>query len=550
MLTRMRIRNFKGFGPDADWFPLGELTLILGPNSSGKSSIVQALLLLAQSWSTPRGFLELVPDGDLITLGHLSHVQHYGSLVPIALAFELQGGCMVELFFDNAGTSEVGPLRKVVTSRRAAGASRTDELHWVRRSNASVFDLAVPNPACAGQLEGTEAEVEFNGGETAKWLLLLSQEAGDADDQAELKQLAAVMRGDFRDPGQQFEDDSSLVEPIRFIATLTSSDDVRLQLDFTAGEDEELHASACVDYFNSPFPPPEDLARFALLKMLLFGHWTTCVWALRNHLLQMAYLGPLREPGRRVYQARTAPSGLPRVGKTGSELAHVLARYGKLIGQGSELKVIDRCNELLARIGVRYRLRVDSQPNDVLPAAHQIRLELVKDEVVELTLDLCDVGFGVSQLLPIVVQYAGLRWVGDAAEEDVQQTPSRRDMRLLLIEQPELHLHPAWQAELTSMLLDCWPIADSVDKEAPFRVQSIVECHSELMVLRLSRLMRARSGAESPKGRFKMLAVRQKESDAGRKTVVKEVAMQDNGFFRRREFADEFFASRYDEEGM
>ena len=49
MLTGIGLRNFKAFGNEMQEAPLSKITLIYGPNSGGKSSIIQALLLLKQS---------------------------------------------------------------------------------------------------------------------------------------------------------------------------------------------------------------------------------------------------------------------------------------------------------------------------------------------------------------------------------------------------------------------------------------------------------------------------------------------------------------------
>jgi len=46
MLKSLRLRNFKGF--KAQELPLRRITLLAGLNSSGKSSVIQALLLLRQ----------------------------------------------------------------------------------------------------------------------------------------------------------------------------------------------------------------------------------------------------------------------------------------------------------------------------------------------------------------------------------------------------------------------------------------------------------------------------------------------------------------------
>jgi predicted ATPase len=74
---------------------------------------------------------------------------------------------------------------------------------------------------------------------------------------------------------------------------------------------------------------------------------------------------------------------------------------------------------------------------------------------------LTDVGFGVSQVLPVVTL--------------LQYVPRRSTV---ILEQPEIHLHPLAQANL----------ADVIINAAIHRgVQVIVESHSEHLLLRLQR---------------------------------------------------------------
>jgi energy-coupling factor transporter ATP-binding protein EcfA2 len=66
MLNEFQITNFKSFGGSAR-IPLKPITLIFGPNSSGKSSIFQSLLLMKQT-------VEKIgegPDSNLVTNGNL-----------------------------------------------------------------------------------------------------------------------------------------------------------------------------------------------------------------------------------------------------------------------------------------------------------------------------------------------------------------------------------------------------------------------------------------------------------------------------------------------
>ena len=84
-----------------------------------------------------------------------------------------------------------------------------------------------------------------------------------------------------------------------------------------------------------------------------------------------------------------------------------------------------------------------------------------------LWVDLPDVGFGVSQVLPVVVQcfYA----------------PAGS---ILFIEQPELHLHPIAQAHLADLFID---VLMSREDGKDRNIQMIIETHSEHFLCRLQR---------------------------------------------------------------
>ncbi len=71
---------------------------------------------------------------------------------------------------------------------------------------------------------------------------------------------------------------------------------------------------------------------------------------------------------------------------------------------------------------------------------------------------IADVGFGISQLLPVIVQFV----VGRGC--------------VVMIEQPELHIHPALQSEIADLLI-----------EARSGNVALIETHSEHVLLRLLR---------------------------------------------------------------
>jgi len=84
----------------------------------------------------------------------------------------------------------------------------------------------------------------------------------------------------------------------------------------------------------------------------------------------------------------------------------------------------------------------------------------VKNKQTHVDCNVLDIGFGVNQLLPVIVQcfYAP-------------------KTSLIMIEQPEAHLHPQYQADVTDLLIDVVKYGNRV----------IVETHSEHILLRLQR---------------------------------------------------------------
>jgi len=82
-----------------------------------------------------------------------------------------------------------------------------------------------------------------------------------------------------------------------------------------------------------------------------------------------------------------------------------------------------------------------------------------------------DVGSGMSQLLPIIVQ--GLV----------------KNSQIILVEQPELHLHPKLQGDLADFFIET-SIKEKTSAFTSHPNQWIIETHSEALIIRLLRRIR------------------------------------------------------------
>ena len=117
----------------------------------------------------------------------------------------------------------------------------------------------------------------------------------------------------------------------------------------------------------------------------------------------------------------------------------------------------------LKKLGLIDEFRVEPLSNDLRREfAVKVKTRNSKDWV-----DLPDVGFGISQVLPVLVAcyYA---------------PPGST----LLIEEPEIHLHPSAQSSLADVFIDVLNAREGGRKRD---VQLIIETHSEHLLRRLQR---------------------------------------------------------------
>ncbi len=93
MLTEWKLFNFKTF-KELNNFQLGPVTVLAGANSSGKTALLQSILVLAQTLSSPVATRPLILNGELVKLGTWEDVPHSDYLnkpVTFEFSIELQG---------------------------------------------------------------------------------------------------------------------------------------------------------------------------------------------------------------------------------------------------------------------------------------------------------------------------------------------------------------------------------------------------------------------------------------------------------------------------
>lgn len=186
---------------------------------------------------------------------------------------------------------------------------------------------------------------------------------------------------------------------------------------------------------------------------------------LERVLRNIHYLGPLRQYPRREYSWTGQTPG--DVGFQGEHtVATLLAGADRSIGPGGRKRyqpLQGYVGGWLKRLGIVEDFRLVQVSK--LTRTYQVRLKMPGQAEVTLP----DVGFGVSQVLPVVTT--------------AFCAPANAT---IIIEQPELHLHPAVQSELADMFIEAIRLKEH---GAERNVQFLIESHSEHFLRRLQRRM-------------------------------------------------------------
>lgn len=387
MYDYLRIRHFKSW-EDTKNIRLGKLTGIFGTNSSGKTSLLQFLLMLKQTAESQdrSRVLHTGSKDNYVDLGTLADVIH-GHELPGTLGFEL--GWQPE---------EAPEIRNTLLE--------TGQV--VARAERLTFEAEILAEEKAVRVE--RFAYRFGG------YTFGMERVGEPKYRAVEYKLIHEGYDASRTTGRGWQ----LPAPVKSYG---------------------FPDAATAYYQNVGF----------LLDLAL---------AFETQMHQTLYLGPLREyPGREYTWAGERPQD---VGPRG-ELAVAALLASREEGPTIQPKIRARLRTVeehvawwLRELGIihAFQLRRIAEGRKL----YEVRVKTTKESPWVL---ITDVGFGVSQVLPVLVLcfYAP-------------------EGSTLIFEQPEIHLHPRVQAGLADVFLD------AIKRRG---VQIVLESHSEHLLLRLQR---------------------------------------------------------------
>jgi predicted ATPase len=525
MITGIYLENFKAFGPKGTYVPLAPITLIFGENSAGKSSIIQSVLLMKQSLdSRLENYLE--PMGDLVDLDTMQEMIHgHDSKKKITVGFDVYlDGIMDDIFpvfsngvkwaFECSKKDKAAELKNLIHTwrfpdlkdgpygcnlidianfelkKRRNQLYLEDKLNVDRRYISIIYDLFKENKdELVSILEEFATNIQnlYDDGEyilqiekDGRFYMSVEEDFGYDDHDFDNPRTTHVLNDSEKEG--VLSQLKLIEEAIKFYSKAFSLEDFRNRLRTKYKHRLRIDPGSLIPqrvesvenrsgrymlfdqlpefyiiwrFFNTP-DKESWIKKFRESDHMESGHeMIKYARIIKENISNVLHVEEIRNNPKRDYRAGSNTPDY--IGSRGEHLAEFLYR-----NPGT----IKKINQWFRKLDVGYTVFLKNiGPRD--KGMFEIRLQ---DERVKSSknknhsLNLADVGFGISQLLPII--------------GGILASPKK----IFTIQQPESQIHPRLQADLGDFFADC--------TKSPQQNQFIIETHSEHLILRLQKLIR------------------------------------------------------------
>jgi hypothetical protein len=494
-ISAITIENFKGI-KDPVRIDFKPITLLFGPNSAGKSTIVQALQYALEIFERNN----LDPDrtsigGKAIDLGGfetLVYNHDVSKSIRLKIELDLQDEDLPQYFdgYEDMGLSQFSDKQIGVIPMRAVSAEVEVAVKWNHQLSRPVLSqytvdingdhLATIETTDDGKQVFLSKINPFNpvfleniSPDEAKGIIeryFLEESAGEEGFEKLGPILPALMTNFKMEKGV-----AGLTQPIGVAGTGTAMPQWGKALQF--------HSHIWTDDTDRI----DEGNLLMCLSALIVGPGEL----VRDGLKKMCYIGPMREIPPRNFTSEKSPD--PSRWSSGLKGWDILysAEKGFVESLNSWLTNQDRLNTGYSIEVKRYR-EIDVEDPLSLLMSQGIGLEemdMIQTRINEIPVKSCvaireeltgmelmpqDVGVGISQVLPVII---GALYIKDG---------------LLAVEQPELHIHPALQVAIGDLF---------ISKVQNRGVCFLLETHSEHLILRFLRRIRETGEDSLPPGK-------------------------------------------------
>ena len=430
MINKISLENFKAF-KDLRNLKLKPITIITGTNSCGKSSLLQSILLMKQTIESKNISENFLLNGRFVHLGNFENIIHNKDInesVKIGISYNISK----EEF--NESYEGSFPLFFIFKHLLSKSAFDTSKAKYQINYYAHIKSLDKKTKTFIKSTTITKFNVEIkmiteNGNEVTDSLFeakLLDDDIYQCKWKIPDSDPLSINDGKniFKQGNEKFK--------IKFLNLVPTN----FELDNPKSLDKDNDVKIFFYVLND------------LIKQIF--HTIT-------------YIGPLREePSRRyIYEDEIVEIGVKGENSAYIYLSELNKRLNNVYFFNEEenkfyLKETVNLEEAVIAWNKLFNIiNFKAEPN-----MEVIRLQLDSSSHNNTRVNIADVGFGISQIFPIILE--GLRMKSNST---------------LLLEQPEIHLHPKVQMQL----------ADYFISLALSKKNLIVETHSEHIINRLVR---------------------------------------------------------------
>lgn len=474
-ISRISIENFKAFGKRVD-VPIRPITLIFGENSSGKSSILHSLLFLNQLQHQPPDKLADVTytkaGGNSVDLGGLPQLKYgHKDKTKLFISVEKTYAALVtsfQYFFNNKNDlvridnyiNNLCLCSLIISSKHSKHYGVSTKLrinvdHFIDLMNNQSFRNKIGNTLSMNgvyRLFGRKF-TEFS----------LKDSYIDSVNETLLPYKGKQLTIEIHD----FPNAIVLGKLNNIVRTLQSANLENSDIDFLMDLNRIVIKSR-VNKITTYYDLGNTLNRMLLAICNSFqDDFRIMIGDLHN----ITYIGPIRTIPTRNFDTLDSITRDPSTGSTAWETL------------ASDTNIRDAVNTWLLKFGTNKEITTE-QSVDTAQIRKLLATEVTKEQLLtkidmlsnrhmlrfydaqkDIYLSHRDLGIGISQVLPVIV-------------ESVANSNTT-----VLIEQPELHLHPRLQGDLADLFIET---AIKGEQQNTY----IIETHSEHIIRRIMRRIR------------------------------------------------------------
>jgi len=471
-INGLRVKNLRSLG-DTGEIPIKKLSLLVGRNSGGKSTFARVLPLLRQSTEV-RKRSPVLWYGRLVDFGSFQDsVRDSDSKGEIQLSFRIE-------------------LDRTKTSPRTIGLD-ADELSYDILASITLAAGKKASETTVSQLditfEGIPCRLTFSEG---KLQVIKVGDLSEFVNPAFHQRLSfngllptiyafkfrkvKVGDQDFNVPEPVNVFTGALTREITSITKVSEETGASIADKLTFGTDAEILAQLkaqsepsqrWVNFCKSldekalGFQRIRNAILMARLPQLLTLIDETITLLAKN----VSYLEPLRATAQRYY--RRQELAVDEIDSRGENVPFFL--------DSLDSYVKDRLDKWLKK---HFGISVTTESSGGHIA---IRLHI---DGAKKAVNLADTGFGYSQILPVALQLWSL-----THGTTLRTANDIHDQKIIVIEQPELHLHPALQAKLADIFAACISDRENNYNFEQTDLRILVETHSPSLINRIGELV-------------------------------------------------------------